>query len=169
MQLFFLPRPLMILLFFVLWFCYQAGAAWLCFRLPVEAFRADHWLYRARAWERHGALYQDLFRVRAWKGLLPDGGALFAKGYAKKRLADFSPENLTLFLAESRRAELTHWLAMLPFWTFGLFAPFFVVPVMLVYALAANLPCIIAQRYNRPRIEQLLEKSLRRHQAGSEK
>ena len=30
---------------------------------------------------------------------------------------------------------------------------------MLIYALIANLPCIITQRYNRPRVQKLLERT----------
>lgn len=157
MQIFFPPHWLMILLFFALWFLFQAGAAFLCFHLPDGAFAQDNWLYRARGWEQKGRVYERVFRIKKWKRLLPDGGALFG-GYAKKHLQDFSAQSLDTFLIESRRAELTHWLAILPFWVFGLFAPFAVVPIMLAYALAANLPCIIAQRYNRPRIKALRQK-----------
>ncbi len=62
-----------------------------------------------------------------------------------------------MFLKESCRAEFSHIIAIFPFWIFGLFAPFTVVPIMLVYALLVNVPCIIAQRYNRPRILKILE------------
>lgn len=51
-----------------------------------------------------------------------------------------------------------HWLGILPFWVFGLFAPPGVIWIMLAYALIVNLPCIIAQRYNRPRVYALLKK-----------
>ncbi|MEA5061120.1 MAG: hypothetical protein VB015_01720 [Erysipelotrichaceae bacterium] len=61
------------------------------------------------------------------------------------------------FLIESARGELTHWLAILPFWVFGFFAPSYIIPIMLAYALIVNLPCIIVQRYNRPRIKKLLK------------
>lgn len=158
MQIVELPRPVMILLFFVLWFVFQMGAALLCLKLPNRFYARDGWLFKTRSWEQGGRLYERVFRIRRWKHLLPDGGALFG-GYAKKHLRDVSPQNLELFLLESRRAELTHWLAILPFWVFGLFAPGFVVPIMLLYALAANLPCIITQRYNRPRIVRILQKS----------
>ena len=32
---------------------------------------------------------------------------------------------------------------------------------MLIYALAVNLPCIIIQRYNRPRLQRLLDRMMR--------
>ena len=91
--------------------------------------------------------------------MLPDGGSIWGKkGFKKRQLADLSNENLNRFLTESARGELTHWLAIFPFWVFGFFAPPQVVWMMLVYALLINLPCIMAQRYNRPRIRRLLKK-----------
>jgi len=33
-----------------------------------------------------------------------------------------------------------------------------VIWIMLAYAIAANLPCILAQRYNRPRVYELLRR-----------
>lgn len=147
----------MLPLFCVLWFFFQAGAALLCFKLPNRFFEKDNGLYRIRRWERQGEIYDFIFKVKKWKKWLPDGGAIFG-GYAKKRLRDNSTQNLEIFLLESRRAELTHWLAIAPFWVFGFFAPIRVIPIMLVYALVINVPCIIAQRYNRPRIEAILKK-----------
>jgi glycosyl-4,4'-diaponeurosporenoate acyltransferase len=106
-----------------------------------------------------GGSIETLFRVRRWKHLLPDGGGVWKKrGYKKRTLTDHSKENLRRFLIESARGELTHWLGILPFWVFSLFAPPSVIWIMLAYALAVNLPCIIAQRYNRPRVAALMER-----------
>ncbi len=156
MQVIFLPEWLMIALFFALWPFFHVSAALLCLRIPDRFFSKEAGLFKSHPWERNGGVYEDVFRIRRWKHLLPDGAALFRSGYRKKRLADFTRTNLEKFLVESRRAELGHWLSMVPFWIFGLMAPFAVVPCMLAYALAANLPCIMAQRFNRPRIESLI-------------
>jgi glycosyl-4,4'-diaponeurosporenoate acyltransferase len=51
---------------------------------------------------------------------------------------------------------MIHWLAILPFRVFGFFTPPIVILYMLIYALAINMPCIIAQRYNRPRIVRIV-------------
>lgn len=158
MQIFFLSDWVMLILFIVLWFCFQAGPAWFCFHKSDDYFRNDSFLYRTRSWEKNGSFYEKWFMIKRWKKYLPDGGGLFKNGYAKRQIADFSIENLERYLLESRRAELTHWLAIFPFWVFGLFAPPSVIWIMLVYALLVNLPCIIAQRYNRPRIMKLLKK-----------
>ena len=54
---------------------------------------------------------------------------------------------------------MTHWFAIPPFLIFGLFTPSYVIGFMLIYALLVNVPCILAQRYNRPRILKFIEKS----------
>ena len=157
MRLFYFSNVVTISLCFVLWLVFQAGAAILCLNLPDNAFRPDAFFFRSHSWEKNGQLYETLFAVKRWKHLLPDGGAVWKKkGYQKKRLTDFSEQNLNRFLVESARGEFSHWLAILPFWVFGLFAPPEVIWIMLVYALAINMPCIIAQRYNRPRILALM-------------
>ena len=78
--------------------------------------------------------------------------------FRKKNLEHVTHANLQRFLIESCRAEMTHVFAILPFWVFGFIAPPEVIWIMLIYAVAINLPCIIAQRYNRPRIQILMEK-----------
>ncbi len=146
-----------VVLCFLVWPVLQVGAAYLCLLLPDRCFCPDAFFYRTHAFEKKGKFYESVFHVSQWKHLLPDGGALWTKrGYRKRKLTDFSTDNLQRFLIESARAEISHWLGMAGFWVFWLFTPPFVPWLMLIYALAVNLPCIIVQRYNRPRIQRLL-------------
>ena len=157
MRLFYFSNVITILLCFALWLVFQVIAAVLCLNLPDKVFRPDAFFFRSHRWEQNGRVYDKIFLVKRWKHLLPDGGAVWKKkGYQKKTLTDFSEQNLNRFLVESVRGECSHWLAILPFWVFGLFAPPEVIWIMLAYALAVNVPCIIAQRYNRPRILALM-------------
>ena len=117
-------------------------------RLPQHLFARDGWLTAPRPWERDGRLYRDWLAIRKWKSLLPDG-APWLGGFAKKKISACDPAYLAQFLLETRRAELAHWcmLSCLP--VFFLWNPPWARLVMTGYALAANLPCILAQRYNR--------------------
>jgi glycosyl-4,4'-diaponeurosporenoate acyltransferase len=117
-------------------------------RLRPEDLARDNWLTAPRPWERDGRLYRDWFAIRKWKLWLPDG-APWLGGFAKKKLRSRNPAYLEQFLIETRRAETAHWcmLACLPL--FLLWNPLWARWVMTAYALAANLPCILAQRYNR--------------------
>jgi glycosyl-4,4'-diaponeurosporenoate acyltransferase len=159
MQVFFFSTPVTIALFFAIWAVVPLLLAYLCLWIPDRFFFPTRFFWRSHGFEREGRIYETVFRIRAWKHLLPDGGGVWKKhSYRKKSLADFSEENLNKFLIETSRGELVHWLGILPFWVFGLFAPPVVIWIMLLYALAVNLPCLIAQRYNRPRVYALLKK-----------
>lgn len=117
-------------------------------RLPPRLFARDSWLTAPRRWEDGGRVYRNWLGVHRWKALLPDGAPWFG-GFAKKSLSARDTEYLQLFLLETRRAEIAHWcmLGCLPL--FFLWNPPWASWVMAAYAFAVNLPCILAQRYNR--------------------
>jgi glycosyl-4,4'-diaponeurosporenoate acyltransferase len=157
MQVVYLPGIWMVISFVGVWLVWQAGVSFLCTLIPDQWFHYDKGLFHSFRWE-NGMFYKTIIKVHIWKRLLPDGAAVTKGGFRKKKLNATSPEYIRKFLIESCRAELSHWLAIVPFWVFGFWAPAYVIPIMLVYALAVNLPCIIAQRYNRPRLRELLVK-----------
>lgn len=161
MQIFTFPPLVSLALCILLWGGLQTFFALLCQRLPASWFAWDNWLFRPKAFEKNGRLYKKVFQIHRWKGYLPDGAAVSKSGYRKKHLQDTSIENLSVFLEQSCRAELAHLLAITPFWIFGLFLPPVGMVLMLGYALAINMPCVLAQRYNRPRIAGLLQRKKR--------
>jgi glycosyl-4,4'-diaponeurosporenoate acyltransferase len=147
------------------WLVFHLGTAWLATRVAVHRFDPAAPLYRPRRWERGGRFYERTLGIRAWKDRLPDGARLFRGGFSKRALAQPGDARyLELFVRETCRAELAHWVV------FALAAPFFLWNpawagwAMVLYAIAANLPCIAAQRYNRLRLARLL--SRRRPGAG---
>ena len=159
MQIIHLPIAWTIFLCFIFWPLLQYAAALFCLNIPDTIFSSGSFFFRTHRFEQDGRIYHTIFRVSKWKLLLPDRSiASKRQRYKKKHIESFSEINLTKFLLESARAELTHWLAILPFWLFGLFVPSKVIWYMLTYALLVNLPCIIAQRYNRPRVQRLLNR-----------
>lgn len=161
LRIFYISEVWIFILCFVLWFVFQVSAALICRKIPNRWYSSNYFLFKERRWEKGGKTYSKVFKVNKWKKFLPDGAAVVKDGYRKKNLTDYSQENLELFLVESCRAELTHLLAIIPFWVFGLFAPIEIVFYMLIYALIINMPCVIAQRFNRPRIYKLLERKKR--------
>lgn len=155
MQIFFLKPHIMILLFFILWPLMQVTAALLCRRIPISKLNYNSFIFKSKKWEKEGRIYKKLFNVHKWKKFLPDGDSIVKGGFPKKSLKSADAEYIGNFIAESARAELSHIIAIFPFWVFGFFAPPIVIPLMLIYALLVNMPCIIAQRYNRPRLIKL--------------
>jgi glycosyl-4,4'-diaponeurosporenoate acyltransferase len=125
-------------------------------RLPSEFFARDNWLTAARSWEANGRLYREWMGIRKWKPLLPDGAPLFG-GFAKGKLFARDAEYLRNFMLETRRAEIAHWCMLGCVPIFFLWNPPWACWVMTAYAFAANLPCILAQRYNRLMLQRVAQ------------
>jgi len=132
------------------------GISYLCVKIPIAFFEKDRWLFRIRNWEYRGKAYNRFFKVKKWKNIIPDGGGLFKKGFAKKNLQYSDPLYLKTFMYETKRAELTHWLTIIPAPIFFLWNIWWAGIIMIVYALIANVPCILLQRYNRARLTSLI-------------
>lgn len=156
MRIVFLPETWTIVICFALWGGLQSLAAFICFIIPDKYYKPDSWVFRSHKWEKKGKFYSKYLKVNKWKRFLPDGAAAFKNGYKKKTFNNYTKEGIEKFLVESCRGEMSHWLAMIPFWVFGFFAPPWIIPCMLAYAIIINIPCIIAQRYNRPRFSTVL-------------
>lgn len=159
MRVVFLSDTLTVLLCFIIWGVYQSLVSFICFKIPDKFYNPNSFIFRTYKWEKNGKIYSRFFKVEKWKKYLPDGGAVVKGGYRKKNLENFSKTNLEKFVVESCRGEVSHWIAIFPFWVFGFIAPIFVLIPMFIYAMVVNMPCIITQRYNRPRFMKILDKS----------
>ncbi len=135
------------------WPLIHLAIGFIALRLPSHLFARDSWLTAPRRWERDGRLYRDRLAIRKWKSVLPDG-APWLGGFAKKKVEARDLSYLAQFLIETRRAELAHWCMLCCLPLFFLWNPPWACLVMTAYALAANLPCILAQRYNRLALER---------------
>ena len=140
------------------WPLIHLATGFVALRLPARLFAEDNWLTESRSWERDGNFYRNWLAVRKWKSLLPDG-APWLGGMAKKKIQTRNSTYLEQFLWETRRAEWAHWcmFSFLPF--FFLWNPPWACLVMTAYASAANLPCIVAQRYNRISLDRVLRRN----------
>lgn len=153
-----LPTGWTILLDIVAWTVIHLGVVALTTSFPARRFEPRSWLFRPRRWEEGGAVYEKYFAVHRWKQWLPDAaGVLGRRGFAKRRLRATDTAHLEAFARETCRAEITHLLTMIWAPAFFLFNPAWVGWLMIGYATAENLPLIIAQRYNRFRIERILQ------------
>ncbi len=167
-MLFELPIVWIIVLDIAAWLCIHMGTSWAVTQLDAGRFDPDHPLFRLRAWEGDGNIYDRLFHIRRWKKWLPDGAALFAKGFPKKRLAHADPVYVARFIRETCRGEFAHWLMIAIAPVFFLWNYWYAGIIMIVYALAFNLPLIIAQRFNRIRLGLLLDALARKSPAIAE-
>jgi hypothetical protein len=131
----------------------------ICEKVPNRIYDYKKWMFRERKWERGGRIYEYLFRVKLWKGRLPDISDFLKWRFSKKHLAELNGQYLYIFITESCRAEFTHWMIILSTTLFGFWADTLNVFAIFLTACVLNLPYIIIQRYNRPRLLNLLKKS----------
>ena len=140
----------------IAWLVIQLGLAWALTQLAEERLNARNCFARPKRWECDGRFYQNFFAIKSWKDKLPDAASWFHGGFPKANLRAVSPEFLARFLRETWRGELVHWLALLAVPLFCVWNPWWAVLVNTIYAVSANAPCILVQRYNRARLLRLL-------------
>jgi glycosyl-4,4'-diaponeurosporenoate acyltransferase len=150
-----LPAFSTILLDIAVWMIIHVGVSYSITHVPLGSFDTGFWLYEQRKWEKDGKIYVRIFRLKKWKRRLPDGAALFRKGFKKKHLKELDVVYLDNFLKETCRAEFTHWIMLLLSPVFFIWNPWYVGIVMIVYAILVNMPCIVIQRYNRMRLRRV--------------
>lgn len=126
--------------------------------LPRSCFDPQRFPYRTRPWEKNGRIYERL-HIRRWKNKLPDMSRLLPD-MVKKRLGGADTQRL---IQETCAAECVHWwLLLLSAGILFLWRSPWCRALWLLYNLLGNLPYIIIQRYNRPRLLRLAEKEKRR-------
>ena len=155
-MLFHLPTIITVMIDITVWFAIHMGVSYIMTRMPAHSFNPDSWLYRTRNWERNGKIYHKIFRLKLWKKKLPDGAALFRNGFEKKHIEKTNEAYFDTFIRETCRGELTHWIVFLFGPIFFIWNLWWVGIIMIIYALAANMPCIITQRYNRIRFIKVI-------------
>ena len=156
--------PWAIVINITVWLVIHLGVGMSTARMRPNLFNPQSWLYRQRIWERGGKTYKSLLKVKKWKRFLPDGVAVFKGGFRKKHLENADAAYVQRYIVETCRAEFTHWVIFLFALLFFMWNDWWIGLIMVAYGLATNMPCIIAQRYNRMRLERMYE----RHNQGSQ-
>lgn len=126
-------------------------------KLPERYYQYNRWIYKERDWEKGGEFYQDKFKVRAWKKKLPELADFIKSIFPKKFIKEFNGEFIIKYLMESCKAEFTHWCIIFSTVIFLIFDGITAFISMLFLAIILNIPFIIIQRYNRPRIISIMK------------
>lgn len=131
-------------------------------RLPCR-FHPERFPFRPQRWERGGRIYAGL-HIGSWKKLVPDMSRLLPDMVRKELPASgaVTAAQAAALVQETCRAEAVHGAScLLGLVCLRLWPGWGGVAVVLVWVLLANLPFILIQRYNRPRLirlEGLLQK-----------
>ncbi len=124
--------------------------------LPKHWFHSDAFPFRCG--EKEARFYR-LLRVKDWQSKVPDMSKIFVRIMPPKRINAETLTDLPRMLAETCVAELIHvmlslaGLACLWIWP-GPGGALFTA----AYLLLGNVPFILIQRYNRPRLQKLLDR-----------
>lgn len=130
--------------------------------LPKRWFKYDEPPFRALPFENNGHVYRKL-GIHRWHKRLPDMSHILPGVMpAKKLTAHISAAQAEIMVQETCIAEFIH--TLLSF--LGLYLPRlwpgpWGVVFFLLYFLLGNLPFILIQRFNRPKLRMLLDKCRR--------
>ena len=119
--------------------------------VPASWFHEDRFPYRCYAWEQGGRFYR-CFGIQRWQSKVPDMSRIFPGLMQAKKVTGNFREELPRMITETCIAEWIHALlcvAALPcLWIW----PGWGGIVFTVIYILANIPFILIQRYNRPRL-----------------
>lgn len=126
--------------------------------LPKRWFRYDAFPFRAFSWENGGRCYHAL-GIRDWMHKLPDMSRLVHSMRQKELPENYTGEDIKWLLDETCIAEAVHFLLCvagmhcMELWQ-GIGGVIFWV----LYVTIFNLPYMVIQRYNRPKLVRLYER-----------
>lgn len=125
--------------------------------VPKEFYNPNNSFFRERLYEQR--LYRKI-RISRWKDRLPQYNVNFNKKYLPEKLtSDFIEQ----FIMETCRAELVH-IAICIFSFSSIILvylqiePLYVFVIVEIIIFVAQIPFILIQRYNRPRLIKYLKR-----------
>ena len=125
-------------------------------------------VFRVRSWEKDGTVY-DKLNIRGWKDRIPDiSKVLGGRMPVKKLKPGFTAEQIRIMIRETCTAEVIHdLLSLLGLKLTVLWKGTGGMILFLLYVFFGNVPFILVQRYNRPRLKKLLRKVEEKENSGS--
>ena len=160
MQIIFLTKVQLLVLILIISPLIELAAVMIGRKVSLKSLTPDKWLFATRKWENNGTIYRKYFKIHKWKKYIPEGAKCFKDDFEKNKMQSTDTKYLSIFIAELCRAELVHWLMLVPFIFYYLITPPQIATALLLIVSIINIPCIMAQRYNRPRIQALLDYKL---------
>lgn len=136
---------------------------------PKKWLRPERGLFRSFPFEKNGKIYEKL-GIRRWQNRVPDMSRILPFMMPAKKLdRDFGPR-LPDMICETCIAELVHLVLCLSgLYCLKLWPGVGGVTITAVYILFLNLPFILIQRYNRPRLIHLQRRQSDHSQKKKEK
>ena len=125
-------------------------------RVPRTWFNADAFPFKSFGWEKEGQIYEKI-GIQWWKNRTPDMSKYIRRAFPKQGNLLRNPEHLCKLVLETCSAEFVHWVLVLLSPVFAILMDECGVLAMILYIIG-NLVSIIIQRYNRPRIQKIIQR-----------
>lgn len=126
--------------------------------LPKSWFHPQSFWFRSRSFEQNGAFYER-FGIRHWQKRVPDMSKILPWAMPEKKLTANFKTQLPRMLEETCVAEFIHGLLCITgLYSLKLWPGLGGLLLYVLYAVLFNLPFILIQRYNRPRLLRLQQK-----------
>lgn len=130
--------------------------------IPKRWLKPDKGLFRSFTFEQNGAIYEKL-GIRKWHKRLPDMSRILPFMMPAKNLSGDYEERLPVMIQETCVAEVVHIaVSILGLYCLRIWPGVGGVTVTAIHIVLLNLPFILIQRYNRPRLIRLQKKLLSR-------
>ena len=127
--------------------------------LPRQNFDYMSPPYTPFKWEKGGRIYQRI-GIQHWKDVVPDMSR-YSETLVRKKLGTFrNPEYLDGIIRETCVAELVHYMLMLLSPIYLVFMDGYPGYIWAAVYCILNLPFVLIQRYNRPRLVELRQRLL---------
>ena len=137
--------------------------------LPKKWFRADLFPYRSYKFELDGRIY-DKLHIRKWQNKVPSMSKILPFMMPAKNLSGDYKKRLPRMLQETCVAELIHTLnCFVGLYCLKLYPGVGGVIILILYITLFNLPFIIIQRYNRPRLMRLAKRVYQNENTNAER
>jgi len=128
---------------------------------PRKWIKEEKFPFYSFGFEKNGKIYNKI-KVKNWKTKYPDASKIMHKIFPKipeKKLDEKTPEKIYILIKESCVAETTHIISIiLGFLGLLFWKSIYCVILTLLYAIF-QIPAIIIQRYNRPRLMKIFKQS----------
>ena len=113
----------------------------------------NHFPFRSFQWEQDGKIY-NAFAISKWKDKMPDMSKILPD-MQPKRISNASLQEIETLLRETCIAESVHWVEIFLGGGCLAISPGIGGLIWAIWAFFGNLPFILIQRYNRPRLQKL--------------
>lgn len=127
--------------------------------LPRKSFDYNAFPYTPFKFERDGKIYLKL-KIQMWKDKVPDMSLYFRHSFRKKITVFRDPDYIDMLIRETCVAEFVHFMLILISPVFLVFLEEYIGWIIMLLYIVGNIPFIMIQRYNRPRLVGIMRKLL---------